>query len=188
MGSNLCYFRIAFFLEYPWKHHTIILSEDCFFISFSAVMSVHVYNWEKFKRTKVRYLIFAVIFASVFVLSLLNNNIVWALLILFLLWGYFYYSTLNNQVITMTIQENLLLIWNKSYPFTSFVWYVVEIYPVTQKIKNVVLLTPKSHLIFTFDDSIDTIRDFLIQLNAHLPMLGDYAQTSLEKLSRKMKL
>ena len=73
-------------------------------------MSVLVYNGEKFNRTKIWYLIFAVIFASVFLLSILNNNVVGAILIFFLLGGYFYYSTINNQVIKMTVQDKQLVI------------------------------------------------------------------------------
>jgi hypothetical protein len=47
----------------------------------------------------------------------------------------------------------------------------VEIYPATQQIKNVVFLTPKSHLIYTFDDSLEHIRLFLGELDGYLPML-----------------
>lgn len=151
-------------------------------------MSVLVYNGEKFQRSKIWYLIFAVIFASVFVLSLLNNNIVWALLILFLLGWYFYYSTINNQVIKMTIEKTQLIVWSKNYPRNLFSWYIVEIYPTTQQVKNIVFLTAKSHIIYTFDDSSDHIREFILALDEYLPMLGDYHQTSLEKFSRKMKL
>jgi hypothetical protein len=64
----------------------------------------------------------------------------------------------------------------------------VEIYPTTQNIKNIVFLTQKTHLIYTLDDSIDRVRAFLSELDGYLPMLGDYHQTTLEKVSRKMKL
>lgn len=151
-------------------------------------MSILVYNGEKFQRNKLRYLIFAVIFASVFVLSILNNNIVGAVLMFFLLWGYFYYSTINNQVIKMTIDKNQLIVWSKSYPRNTFTWYVVEIYPKTQQVKNIVFLTAKWHMIYTFDDSFEHMRLFLEELDAYLPMLGDFHQTTLEKMSRKMKL
>ena len=151
-------------------------------------MSVLVYNGEKFQRSKVWYLVFAVVFASVFVLSILNNNIVWAVLLFFLLGWYFYYSSINNQVIKMTIDKNQLLIWNKTYLRNSFAWYVVEIYPKTQKIKNVVLLTQKWHIIYTFDDTLEHVRSFLVELDNHLPMLGDFHQTTLEKFSRKIQL
>jgi len=151
-------------------------------------MSVLVYNGEKFKRSKIRYLVFAVIVASVFLLSILNNNIVGAVLIFFLLWGYFYYSTINNQVIKMTITDNQLLVWTKSYPWNTFTWYIIEIYPKTQQIKNIVLLTRKWHMIYTFDDTLDHMETFLTQLDGYLPLLGDYSQTAIEKFSRKMKL
>jgi len=151
-------------------------------------MSVLVYNGEKFQRGKLWYLIFAVIFASVFLLSFLNDNVVGAVLIFFLLWGYFYYSTISNKVVKMTIEKNQLVIWNKLYPRNSFTWYVVEIHSKDQNIKNVVFLTPKSHIIYTFDDSLDHITMFLSELDSYLPMLGDYNQTTIERMSRKMKL
>ena len=151
-------------------------------------MSVLVYNGEKFQRSKVRYLVFAVIFASVFVLSILNGNVVGAVLIFFLLGWYFYYSTINNQVIKIILDKNQLIIWNKNYPRNSFIWYVIEIYPKTQQIKNIVFLTTKWHMIYSFDDSLEHIRLFLLELDKYLPMLGDFHQTGFEKLSRKMKL
>lgn len=151
-------------------------------------MSVLVYNWEKFQRSKVWYLIFAVIFASVFLLSILNNNVVGAVLILFLLWGYFYYSTINNQVIKVTIDKTQLIIWNKTYPRNLFTGYVVEVHAKTQEIKNIVFLTQKWHMIYSFDDSLEHVKIFLSELDGHLPMLGEFRQTSFEKLSRKMKL
>lgn len=151
-------------------------------------MSVLVYNGEKFQRTKIWYLIFAVVFASVFVLSIINNNIVGSVLLFFLLGGYFYYSTVNNQVVKLTIEKSQLIVWSKSYPRNSFVWYVIEIYPHNQEIKNIVFLTAKWHIIYTFDDSLDHITLFLQELDWYLPMLGDFHQTSFEKASRKMKL
>jgi len=160
----------------------------CSFTRLLYVMSILVYNGEKFQRSKVRYLIFAVIFASVFLLSILNNNIVGAVLLFFLLWWYFYYSTINNQLIKLTINNNQLMLWSKIFPRNTFIWYVVEIYPKTQKIKNIVFLTQKWHMIYTFDDSLEHIRLFLLELDWYLPMLGDFHQTGFEKFSRKMKL
>ena len=151
-------------------------------------MSVLAYNGEKFQRTKVWYLVFAVIFASVFVLSIINDNIVGGILILFLLGGYFYYSTINNQIITITIEKPQLVIWNKGYPRSTFSWYVVEIYPENQQIKNIVFLTSKWHLIYTFHDSLEHISSFFLELDEYLDLLGDFPQTSLEKFSRKIQL
>ncbi len=151
-------------------------------------MSVLVYNGEKFKRSKVRYLVFSVVFASVFLLSLFNNNVVGAVLIFFLLWWYFYYSTINNQVVKMTIDTHQLMIGSKTYPRNVFIWYVVEIHSKTQEIKNLVFLTTKGHMIYTFHDSYEHIRLFLEELDRYLPMLSDYHQTTLEKITRKMKL
>ena len=159
-----------------------------YFIVFLCVMNVLVYNGEKFQRNNLWYLIFAVIFASVFVLSILNNNIVGAVLIFFLLGWYFYYSTINNQIVKIIIDTQKLVIGNKSYLRNAFVWYVVEISPEQQQIKNIVFITEKSHIIYTFDDSLEHIKMFLTELDGYLPMLSDFHQSSFEKLSRKAKL
>lgn len=88
----------------------------------------------------------------------------------------------------MKIDENQLMIGSKNYPRNLFRWYVLEIYPKTQDIKNIVFLTQKWHMIYSFDDSLQNISTFLSQLNWYLPMLSDYNQTTFEKMSRKMKL
>lgn len=151
-------------------------------------MDVLVYNWEKFQRTKIRYLIFVVVFASILLLSLLNKNIVWAVLLFFLLWGYFYYSTINNQIVTMTIDKNQLSVGNNSYNFAMFRWYVLEIYPKTQTLKNIVFLTTKWHMIYTFDDSPQHINNFLEEIDKVFLRFDTYNQWTFEKMSRKMKL
>lgn len=151
-------------------------------------MSVSVYNWEKFTRNKIWYLIFTVIFAGILLLSILNNNIVGAVLLFFLLGGYFYYSTINNQIVAMTITPNALTIGSKSYIWTMFVWYVIELDPKTQQIKNIVLLTSKGHLIYTFNDSLANIAEFLTLLDTYLPRQDVFRQTTFEKISRKIQL
>lgn len=165
--------------------------EYIFFVilfAYYTTMSILVYNGEKFRRNKLRYLGFTVVFACIFLLSILNNNVVGAVLIFFLLWWYFYYSTINNQVIKMTISDIHLIIGNNSYPWSTFTGYVIELFPKEQKLKNIVLITEKWHMIYSFDDSLDTISLFLSELNKYLPQLGTYHQSFFEKFSRKMKL
>lgn len=112
----------------------------------------------------------------------------WAILLFFLLWGYFYYSTISNQVVTMRIEANQLSVGNKHYDLTLFRWYVLEIYPKTQALKNIVFLTQKWHMIYTFNDSLEQIDIFLEAVDSVLPILDDYNQGTFEKMSRKMQL
>ena len=158
------------------------------FILYIFGMSVSVYNWEKFTRNKIRYLIFTVVFAGILLLSILNNNVIGAVLLFFLLGGYFYYSTINNQIVKMTITPDALVVGSKSYLWTMFVGYVVELDAKTQQIKNIVLLTSKGHLIYTFNDSLDTIAAFLTLLDTYLPRQDIFRQTTFEKISRKIQL
>lgn len=158
------------------------------FILYVFAMSVLVYNGEKFQRSKLWYLVFTVIFASVFLLSILNKNIVGAILLFFLLGWYFYYSTINNQVITLSIHPDHFMVGSKKYLWNAFVWYALELDPKTQNIKNLVLLTSRSHIIYTFDDLWAHIKSFLLELDTHLPMVEGFQQTTFEKVSRKIQL
>ncbi len=88
----------------------------------------------------------------------------------------------------MGVSENQLSIGNKRYDLATFRWYVLEIYPKTQALKNIVFLTEKGHMIYTFDDSTQHIGAFLESVDKVLPMLDTYDQGTFEKMSRKMKL
>lgn len=152
-------------------------------------MSVRVYNGEKFQRGKVWYLIFTLVFACVFLLSIFYNNIVGAVVMFFLLGWYFYYSTINNQVVTMKAERTQLLIWTKSYPWNSFTWFALEPYSLKdQRIKNIVFVTASWHMIYSFDDSLAHVETFITELTTSLPGLGDYHQTFLDRFSRRCKL
>ena len=79
-------------------------------------MELKVFNWEKFERDKVRYIVFASIFILIFILSAFYKNIVWIILMFFLLGAYIYYGIINVNEITITISENWLLVWTKVIP------------------------------------------------------------------------
>jgi len=151
-------------------------------------MKIKVYNSEKFDRNKWRYVIFVVVFAAVFLVSIINKNVVWIVIMFFLLWGYFYYSTLNSQVVELEASEQWIKMWKKIYSWSWFVGYVLEMDVKTQIIRNIVFVTNNSHIIHTFHDSATNIRDFVFELDKYLPILEEYNQSFLEKLSRKMKL
>ena len=151
-------------------------------------MDIKVYNSEKFERNTWWYIIFAVLFASIFILSLLNENFVGAVLLFFLLGAYFYYSVTNNQLVTMKIDKGTLIVWDKVYSWTSLAGYVIELDPKTQLIKNLVIITRNSHTIYTLNDDNEKIRDFIVALDQEVGMLDQYSQTFLEKMARRFKL
>jgi len=151
-------------------------------------MQITVYNSEKFERTKRRYVIFSSIFASVFILSILNKNIVGAILLFFLLWAYFYYSVSSNQLTKINITKQWLIIWPKTYNWTSFKWYILEVDEKEQILKNIIFLTNKWHTIHTFHDNMNNIKDFVVLLNDYIPMMEEFQQTFLERLSRNLQL
>ncbi len=151
-------------------------------------MELKVFNWEKFERDKVRYIVFASIFILIFVVSAFYKNIVWIILMFFLLGAYIYYGIINVNEITITISENWLLVWTKVIPWTNLVWYCIELELKKQQIKNIVFVSQRWHTIYTINDSEENIKTFLENLNQMLPMLTDFPQNFWEKIVRKMKL
>lgn len=151
-------------------------------------MSIKVYDGEHFERGKFWYIIFAVVFASIFILSILNKNRVGAILLFFILGSYFYYSVTGNQVVKIKINDNNLSVGEKNYPRSSLVGYAIEIDPKKETIKNIVFVTKASHNIHTIHDNIENVRKFVLELDNYIPMLGEYNQSFLEKMARKFEL
>jgi len=151
-------------------------------------MEIIVYNSEKFQRSKLRYVLFATIITAVVVFSILNNNTVWVIVLFILLWAYFYYWVSNSQLVKMKTEKDWILIWSREYPRSTFTWYVIEVEAKTQKIKNIVLITKKWFSIHTINDENTNIKSFILSLDEHLPMLSQFDQTLLEKMTRKLKL
>jgi len=151
-------------------------------------MEINAYNSENFERSKRRYIIFGSIFSTIFFLSILNKNIAWSVLLFFLLGGYFYYSVSNSQLIKISIIWEGLIIWTKTYNRNNITGYVLEIDAKTQKIKNLVFITPKWHSIHTLKDNKENIKNFIILLNDYCPMINEYKQKNIEKISRKLQL
>lgn len=145
-------------------------------------MQIKAYGSEKFEKNTWWYIVFSVVFASIFLLSILNKNFVGVVLLFFLLGAYFYYAVTGSQVITITIDKNSLLVGDKVFPRNVLTGYAIEIDPKTQTIKNLVFVTRNSHSIHTIHDSKEHVRDFVLSLNDYIPMLGDYNQGFLEKM------
>ena len=151
-------------------------------------MDLHVYNWEKFERNAVRYIGFSVIFISCIVLSILNQNVVGALVLFFILGAYFYYSILSNQITKIHIDENYILIDKKSHPWSDFTSYTLEVQKNNNVIKNIVLIYAKWYTIYTIKDKEENIKKFSRLLDERLPLVETFEQTFLEKSIRLLKL
>lgn len=106
----------------------------------------------------------------------------------FLLWAYIYYGIINIQETTMKMTENWLIVWEKILSWNDIKWFCLEIEQKTKQIKNIVLVSPKWHSIYTISDNYENIKNFLQKLEKLIPMLPDFPQTFREKVSRKMKL
>lgn len=152
------------------------------------MFKLNVYSSEKFNRNKSWYIIFSIIFIAIFAISIYYKNIVWAILMFFLLGWYLYYGIINIQEITIQITDNGLIILEKIINWNNFTWYSLEINEKDQIIKNIVLLSKKHHYIYTINDDNWNIKAFLQQLSNILPMKWEFPQTFWEKASRKMKL
>lgn len=151
-------------------------------------MAVKLYNSEYFQRGPRWYVAFSTVVVGVLLLSLFNNNLVGAVLLFFLLGGYFYYSISSNQDVSANVEKHALVLGKKTYARSMMRGYVLEIDKQTQKIKNIVFVFPKSHMIHSFKDEKENIKEFIVELNEYLPMLGDFEQSFLQKLVRAAKL
>lgn len=151
-------------------------------------MELNVYNTEKFERGKRRYVILAFVMVLVIIICIYYTNWTGIILMFMILWWYIYLWLIKVEEIKMKITDEWLIVWDKLIPRTTLTWYVIEINKEDQQIKNIVLLSEKSHLIHTISDSIDNIKSFLTQLDNYIPMVWEYNQTRWEKLARVLKL
>ena len=151
-------------------------------------MELKVYSSEKFERNKIWYIVFSSVFIVIFLISIFYKNIVWIILMFFLLWAYIYYWIINIQEIKLKISNNWLLLGERIIPWNSIIWYCLEIEDKKQRIKNIVLVSQKWHNIYTINDEQKNIDLFLQNIDQSLPMLSDFPQTFREKISRRMKL
>lgn len=151
-------------------------------------MELKVYNSEKFERSKWRFVLLALVIILVLWLCVYYKNWTWFILIFIILWWYIYLWLLNVKEISLKITEEWLILWGKIIPWNTLTWYVIEINKDTQEIKNIVLLSNKTHSIHTISDSVDNIKNFLMQLDNYIPMVWEYSQTPWERLERILKL
>lgn len=151
-------------------------------------MKIKIFNWEKFDRSKYWYIIFASIFILIFILSAFYKNIVWIILMFFLLWAYIYYWIINIHETDITISNNWIIIENNILPWNNLIGFCIEIDIQSKNIKNIVFITHKWHNIYTINDTIENVQSFINELEQFIPMLQDFPQSFWEKLARKMKL
>lgn len=151
-------------------------------------MELNVYNVEKFERSKWWYVILAFVMAIVIIVCIFYKNVTWIILMFLILWWYIYTWLINLKEIKLKITENWLISWGALIPRTKLTWYVIEIDKNTQTIKNIVLLSEKSHSIHTIIDTKENIETFCVQLDNYIPMVWEYHQTARDKLARFLKL
>lgn len=151
-------------------------------------MNLHVYNGEKFERGKLWYIIFSTVFIVSIILSIINENLIWAIILFFILGAYFYYGIIANQKTTIHIDNQFIRIDKITHPRNHYIGYCIEIEKETNKIKNIVLIDKKWYSIYTIKDKEENIKNFSKELSNYIPMVDWYNQSLLEKLIRILKL
>lgn len=106
-------------------------------------MEVLVYNSEKFTRAKWRYVVFGTVFAAVFLLTIFNQNYIGAIVLFFLLGGYFYYSSAHAQVITIKAQTDGVKLGKNFVGYSNLIGYALELHNKTELLKNIVFVSAK---------------------------------------------
>lgn len=152
-------------------------------------MELKVYNWEFFERGKTWYIVFAFVILLVAVLSIISDNVVWWVIVLFFAAGYLYFSLKSNKITKMIIWKKVLEVWKAIYPWETLRWFVLEYHVKKRKVHNIVILDNKGKpSIYTINDTAKNIEDFVNELNGYIPMLENYSQSSLDKFVRRIKL
>lgn len=152
------------------------------------MVSIKTFNGERFEKNSRWYIIFATVFIWIILLSLLSWNFVWTIVLFFLLWWYLYYTLNVNQIIDIKIIDWILSIWDKTVSRSNYIGFVLEIEVKSDSVKNIVLVSKKYHNIFTINDEINNIWEFLDTMVNYIPHLDNYEQSFFEKLSRKFQL
>ena len=151
-------------------------------------MMLKVYNGEVFERPKWRYILFVLGIFGLIILSFVYDNMIWAIFLLFLLWGYAYLQTKVTQKIQIQIWETSLDIANRQFAYSQIKWFLFEWEVKSKKILNFVLVFDSHHEVFTITDSPENIERFAQKLNQYLPALDHYEQSTIDKLMRKLKI
>lgn len=152
-------------------------------------MELNVYNGERFERSKVWFLFFALIILLVAVLSILSNNMVWWVFVLIIAWCYLFYIIKVNDATKMITWKNALKIGKLTYPWNELAWFVLEYHTEKKKIQNIVIIdNKKDYTIYTINDTEKNLKIFVNELNWYIPMLENYEQKTLDKIIRKLKL
>ena len=152
-------------------------------------MELKVYEWEKFERSKVWFLVFAFVILLVIILSILIENILWWVLVFLIAWGYIFYITKTNDTIKMITWKQALQIWKMTIPYENLSWFVLEYHIEKKKIHNIVIIDNKKHYeIYTIKATEKNIENFANELNDYIPMLDNYEQKIMDKFIRKLKL
>lgn len=183
-------FHVSTFPEernFSWLS-SLSLYNLCVLSLINQSMEVTVYNSERFDRGTRWYVIFGAVFAGIFLLTIFNQNYIWAVLLFFLLGGYFYYSSVHAQVTTITVQTDGVKIGKNFVWYSSLTGYALELHHKSELLKNIVFVSAKGHAIYTFHDAPERIKDFILALDRFLPMLDKYDQGGFEKLIRGLQL
>ena len=147
-----------------------------------------VFNGEVFERPKWRYVLFVLVLLGLVVLSFVYDNVIWAIFLLFLIWGYAYLQMKVTQQIDLQIWDLVLTLGNRQIPYSNLKGFLFEWEAKSGRILNFVLVFPSHYEIFTINDTQENIQIFAQELNKYLPLLETYHQPTIDKLMRKLKI
>jgi len=158
------------------------------------MVSLKVYNWEVFERSKWRYVGFAVVIVTIISLSLFYkswdgvNGIIGAVIVLMIVGGYLFFLSKANTETKMIIKPEGLVIGERLVPYSQIKGFVIEMDKTTLKLRNIVLVYEKTAEIYTLKDKKKQQEIFFSELSKIIPFLENYEQSGLDRLMRKLKL
>ncbi len=146
---------------------------------------------ELHERSTLRYTIMALIVIGVIILSLVTRNRTGVILLVFLTGGYLFYSTFATERLQLSTDTQGIQLGDHRFLRDEFVGYVIEVDKNTELMRNLVLVRHNGHDIHTVpfsENDMETVKETLLAIDEHLPLLEGFAQTPVEIMMRKFKI
>lgn len=150
-----------------------------------------VTKWELHERSTLRYTVMAIIVIAVIVLSIMTTNWTGVILMVFLVWGYLFYSTFATERLQLTADSQGIQLGNQRGAREAYVGYVLEVDQASWLLRNIVLIRQDSydiHTILVDENDPAEIERVVMLIDQNLPLLEWYAQKPIDIMMRKFKI
>lgn len=146
---------------------------------------------ELHERSTLRYTVMSIIVIAVIILSIMTTNWTGVILMVFLVWGYLFYSTFATERLQLIADPHGIQLGNQRAPWEAYMGYVLEVDKVSWLLRNIVLVRQDKHDIHTIlidENDPAEIERVVMLIDQNLPLLEWYAQKPIDIMMRKFKI